>query len=763
MRTQYNSHLQYFLRIKIFLFLFLIFLAGAPLNILAQESPVRPKVGLVLSGGGAHGIAHLGVIRVMEEAGLRPDYITGVSMGSIIGGMYSIGYSADSLYKILKRINWKLVLSNHIPQNKVIFLEKDHFNNSIISLPLTSRKILLPSGLISGQQFENNLSFYTWPAADINDFSKLPIPFMCLGTNIIKYKIVELKTGYLADAIRASSSIPSVFTPIKVDNILLLDGGLIRNFAASEVKEMGADIVIGSYVGFDAYNEGELQSVYGILKQIAMFRSVADFEEQKKYVDVLIEPETDKFPLLGFENVDSIIQKGYEAALPFKSYFKKLADSLNRIGQQRPIENILDKQFYFFDKIEISGNKFYSDEQILGVLDISPGEKVGKYLITDKIEILYGKAWFDKVKYRIIPRNDSLILNIDCIEKPKAMLYGSGYYDNSLQAGLILGVSVKDFFTRRSVININSLISQFYRLDINVIQFIDKNQIFGVSANLYTDNTLFPMLELRGERGNVYSRNFIPGLSVNQRLGLNHMMSLSADFEKLDLILRYDADVPLKNFSYNYLSAIYNYQVNSLDTKQFPTRGTLLNISGSASRLFSASIRTDTSKTVFKSKNHGEFSFDRFYTFSVSIRHYFEINSKLTFALGGDALFITHSDSVSAQNNFYLLGGIESLNKRSIPMVGFHPNEIPVKKVAGVRGELDVKMTEDFHLTLMANIFAAQEANHISGFSILTGYGIGFGYMSLMGPMKIGIMQGLYNEEKVFRQIKGYISLGFNF
>ena len=150
------------------------------------------------------------------------------------------------------------------------------------------------------------------------------------------------------------------------------------------------------------------------MKQIGLFRSLSDFEEQKKLVDVLIMPETNKFPISGFENVDSIFQRGYEAALPYKDYFRKLADSLNRIGTQKPMENIIDKQFYTFNKIEITGNKIYSDSQILGVLDIEPAEKVDKYQLSDRIELLYGKAWFDKVKYRVVPRNDSLILVIDC-------------------------------------------------------------------------------------------------------------------------------------------------------------------------------------------------------------------------------------------------------------------------------------------------------------------------------------------------------------
>jgi NTE family protein len=284
--------------------IFPIFYILHPIYIKAQQVQVRPRIGLVLSGGGAHGIAHIGVLKVMEEAGLRPDYITGVSMGSIIGGMYSLGYSTDSLQKIFNNINWKLVLSNKIPENKVIFLEKYHFSNSAVSLPLSLKKVVLPSGLINGQQVENTLSFYAWPAADINDFSKLPIPFLCVATDIITYTEVVLKSGYLPDAIRASFSVPSVFTPLKIDSLILLDGGLIRNFAATEAKEMGADILIGSYVGFHGHKAEQLQSVSGIMEQIGMFRSLSDFENEKKLVNVLIKPETEGFSIFSFENTD---------------------------------------------------------------------------------------------------------------------------------------------------------------------------------------------------------------------------------------------------------------------------------------------------------------------------------------------------------------------------------------------------------------------------------------------------------------------------
>ena len=741
---------------------FLLFFYSS-ISINAQDTRERPRVGLVLSGGGAHGIAHLGVIKVMEEAGLRPDLITGVSMGSIIGGLYSLGYSADSLQKILKGINWKVILSNKIPENKVIFLEKEHFANSAISLPLSSRKILLPSGLINGQQAENMLSYLAWPAADINDFSKLPIPFLCVATDIIRYKKVDLKTGYLPDAIRASFSVPSIFTPLKIDTLLLLDGGLIRNFAATEARDMGADIIIGSYVGFNGYKADKLMTVGGIMEQIAMFRSLDDFEDEKKLVNVLIKPNTNKLSIFQFDNVDSLIQRGYEAALPYKQYFRKLADSLNKIGPQKPLKYILNKKTYTFSQIEITGNKSYSYEQILGVLDIKPGQKVDKELLTDRIELLYGKAWFDKVKYRVINRNDSLTLNIDCIEKPASMLYGSVHYDNALQSGLIFEISMKNLLTQRSVINFGSRIGQYFRVDLNCLQFIDKNQVFGMSANFYSDNTLLPLLELRKEKGEVISRNFTPGLSINKRIGLNNLMGISVNYENLNLLLHYISDAHLKNFSYNYITAIYDYKINTLDKKNFPNRGSIFNFSVSTSKLQSAELKTDTSSTDFTRNNRGEFSFDRFYTMHVSIDHYFSTAGKATFSIGGDLLFITKCDSITAQNNFYLLGGFESISKRSVPMVGFQPNEIPVKKLAGIRTAFDVELFEDFHMNIMANLFAAQEANRNSGFSLLSGIGVGAGYMSVIGPIKIGLMYGSYKREEYFNKIKGYISIGYNF
>lgn len=748
--------------LKIFLiclfFLFIIPIEQAR----CQEKNERPSVGLVLSGGGAHGIAHLGVIKVMEEAGLRPDYITGVSMGSIIGGLYSLGYSSDSLNKILKLINWDDMFSNKIPDNKIIYHEKNHFNNSIVSLPLASKKIILPSGVVNGQQVENTLSYYAWPAANINDFSKLPIPFMCVGTDIITYKKADLKTGYLPDAIRASFSVPSIFTPIKIDTMLLMDGGLIRNFAASEIKEMGADIVIGSYTGFYAYKEEELNSLSDIIVQIAMYRSLDDFQSEQKLADQIIKPDVKDLSIAGFDKVDSLVAKGYNAALKYKDYFRKLADSLDRIEAQKPLPFILDKQIYSFRKIEITGNKNYTDQQILGVLDIKPDDEIDKHMLFDKIELLYGKAWFEKVKYRIVPRNDSLILVIDCKERPQGMLYGSVHYDEALNSGLLLGISANNLLTENSIININSLISNYFRFDFNNIQFIDKNQKFWVSTRFYSDNTLIPKLEIRGKYGDVSNMNFMPEISLNKRIGLNNMMDIFLYYENQNLKLQYISESHLKNLSYNNISSGYEYQRNTLDSKHFPDNGMNMNLSVSTSKLISGSIRTDTNTVTRINKDNG-YSFDRFFTFRGSIRKYITYFDKLTFGVGGEVLFLSKSDTISSENNFYLLGGTNSLNKRSIPMTGFHPNEIPVKNLAGIKSELDLELFKDFHLKAMADIFAIEEVDSQNGISLLTGVGLEVGYMSIIGPIRTGIMYGNSVLNDYYNNLKAYVSIGYNF
>ena len=743
--------------------LFVLVVYLFPAQVKSQDSVARPKIGLALSGGGANGLAHLGVIKVMEEAGLRPDYITGVSMGSIIGGLYSMGYSPDSIAGLFKTEDFALILSDRIPENRIIYLEKKRFYNSMISLPITRKKIQLPSGLIVGQQVDNLLSYYSWSAANVSNFSKLPIPFLCVGTDLLTGKAVLLTEGYLPEAIRASIAIPTVFTPVRIDSALLVDGGVVHNYAATELHDMGADIVIGSYVGFRRFSEKDLESVYGILKQIAFLTSLADYAEEKNKTDIMIEPNMKGHSITNFNDIDTVVAAGYLAALPYKEKFRQLADSLNAIGPQTPLVPLPEIKYHVFDRIDVTGNNSIRDEEIIGVLDIRPGQKVGRDLLAERIELLYGKAWFEKVSYKIIPRNDSLLLEIDCIERPKAMIYGSLHYDIALNAGAVLSLSFRDLVTQRSVIYAESYIGQYYRLRLGTIQFLDRSQKFGLEAAFFMDNTLFPLIELRGETGPMLSQNYITSLSVSQRISLNHLMNLSFKFEAKNLVTDYISASHIERLTYDYVTLAYSYQANTLDTKHFPNEGITYSISASLSKLVRGVIKTDTLRTDYNREDPGDFSFHYNFTFRGWFSAYWSPAPKLTWNVGGEALFFSDADTVSAQNSFFLLGGITPTTDRSVSAIGFYDNQIPLKSLAGVRLSADYEVAKDFHISFGANLFAIQELDRDKGFSFVGGYGLGIGYMTIAGPIRLGVMHGLYDREVFYKAVKPYVSIGFTF
>ncbi len=223
-------------------------------SVFSQESPsTRPKIAYVLSGGGAKGMAHVGVLKVLEEVGLEPDFITGTSMGSIMGGLYSIGYSAEEISHIIETVDWGTVLTNEIPSNRVIMRRKHEYKRFILEMPVYNGKPELPAGLIEGQELSQLFSELSWKQAGVNDFNDFPYPFACIGTDILKGEKVEMNSGDLSSAMRASMAIPSVFTAVVRDSThILVDGGVMRNFPVQEALDMGADIIIGVYVGFDS-------------------------------------------------------------------------------------------------------------------------------------------------------------------------------------------------------------------------------------------------------------------------------------------------------------------------------------------------------------------------------------------------------------------------------------------------------------------------------------------------------------------------------
>ncbi len=223
------------------LILFLLFLTS--LQGWSQEDD--PKVGLVLSGGGAKGLAHIGVLKVMEEAGVRVDYIGGTSMGAIIGALYSSGYTAHQLDSIFNETNFNILIQDELPRSAKTFYEKRDSEKYAITLPFDDFNVSFPSALSRGQNVYNLMSKLTLHLKDRQDFSKLPIPFFAVATDVETGEEVILDSGYLPQAISASAAIPSLFSPVMIDSRLLTDGGVVNNYPVAELKRRGQKLLLG--------------------------------------------------------------------------------------------------------------------------------------------------------------------------------------------------------------------------------------------------------------------------------------------------------------------------------------------------------------------------------------------------------------------------------------------------------------------------------------------------------------------------------------
>ncbi|NLJ43097.1 MAG: hypothetical protein GX431_05515, partial [Bacteroidales bacterium] len=496
---------------------------------------------------------------------------------------------------------------------------------------------------------------------------------------------------------------------------------------------------------------------------LSFFNSINDFAREKKLIDYLIVPNESGISITSFSQVDTIYQRGYRAAAPFREKFRRLADSLNRLGPQKEVKFLENIDSYIFDEIEITGNSVITDDQILGILGIAPEKTVRKDDLNDKIDLLYGRAWFEKVKYRIIPTGQSLKLVIECTEKPLTMIYTSVHYDNFLKEGAILNLSAKNLLTGSSALEVDSYIGQYYRFRFNFTQFFGKHQNAGLSLFFNSDNTLIPHLTLRGETGKFPARSYSSGISFNNRTGLNHLMSISAEFKSFSLAPDFISEDNIRRVTYGSFDAGYETRINSLDKKYFPKKGLTSLISLSYSQLISGKIKREYSKVTFTHDQPGDFLFKRSYSASADFRKYFQTGRKVSMSLGGNILFTYTRDTITSPQNYFFMGGIEGSSPRSVPLAGFHDNEIPVDRMAGIRYDTDIEFRKDFHISFTANFAMAREPSQGNVLSMFGGYGIGLGYMSIIGPLKMGFMQGFTDSERYFRSLKGYFSIGFNF
>src|SRR5690606_29822664 len=333
-----------------------------------------PKVGLVLSGGGAKGLAHIGVLKVLEEAGVTVDYIGGTSMGAIVGALYASGYGAEELDSIFRTTEFTSLIQDHVPRGAMSFQEKENSEKYALSLPFTNFRVSFPQAISGGQNIFNELVRLLYHVKDVNDFNELPIPFLCMATNMETGEAVLLDRGFLPEAILASGTFPSLFEPSEIDGNILIDGGVVYNYPIEQDRAMGADLIIGLDVQAALASRGSLSSAMEILLQINNYRTVNDMRRKAGKTDIYIKPDIGGFSVIDFGRGPAIVERGERAARDKMEELRALARTQGSPPLRKAPTPTTDS--LTINRMLITGNDLYTRGYIQGKLPLKLSEKI---------------------------------------------------------------------------------------------------------------------------------------------------------------------------------------------------------------------------------------------------------------------------------------------------------------------------------------------------------------------------------------------------
>lgn len=425
---------------------------------LAQaENSSRPKVGLVLSGGGARGAAHVGVIKVLDELRIPVDYIAGTSMGAIVGGLYASGLSGAELEQIIHNADWSKLLSDEAPRAQRTYRRKADDFGFLVNFDVGVSKdgLVTPQGIVQGQNLTVSLRRWLLPVATVTDFDKLPIPFRAVATDLLNGGEVVLKTGDLATAIRASMSVPGVFKPVRLDGKVLVDGGIADNLPVGVAKAMGAEVLIVVNVGSPLLEEADLNSPLKIANQMNTILITARTEEQKRLMapeDVLITPELGRMTAQEFEQSIQAMQLGEIMARQSMSELRKFslpqaeyAAHRRAVARARPGSPVIDQMI-------VDNESRLSANVLIERLADQRGEPLDVGQLEADISDIYGFNTFETVDYSISTDGVENKLLI----QSKAKSWGPNY--------LRFGINLEDDFDGNSSYNVAA---RFTKTEVN--------------------------------------------------------------------------------------------------------------------------------------------------------------------------------------------------------------------------------------------------------------------------------------------------------
>jgi NTE family protein len=745
----------------------------------------KPKVALVLSGGGAKGIAHIPVLQALDSLGIVPDIVIGTSMGSIVGALYSMGYSGDSIAAISNSVKWSKLFGSEVSINAVSNEEKSEFKRYLIELELINGLPKKKTAIINDQNLRAFFNEITYPVYDIKDFDDLPIPFRAIAVDIVHGKEVALDKGSLVFAMRSSMSIPAVFSPMEYQDALLVDGGVLNNFPTDVAKAWGADIIIGSDVGGGMQPKDKLDNISALVFQTGMLASNLKIPANRALCDVLIDHTTYLTYSTGSfgENV-AILNEGKIGTQVHLSELVALAKQLKPFPQKQPklpkIPNKLE-----FDTIRYNGIGKDNLDLFKARTNIEPNTLYAMSEIMAASHNAFGTNLFEAVSFELFNTDENLGLEIKAKEKSSHLFKGALHYDSYQEVGLFVN------YTGRNVIGNSSRLlvslditkdlryrlqyqkhigvqkrwwyrSEFYGQNLNQQTFISGKQSDDVNYNYYQFDNQFNF--------NIDSFKSYVGFGVNYEWNTLK--------PKIDPTIS-DNAFGVKRYDFETLDIYVQYVYHSMDKAFYANRGTYFQAK------LGTSLYNEVDTQYLDDLNIPSVSgkVSDFTKFSLHFEKRIPLNPHVVAIIGASTGYTFYDDENSSANSFgdfgyaakYFLGGnIVRPRKDNFILPGLKEDELAVTQFTMINMAAQFRPMEKVYLTPHVNLGSVgfdDFDTYSNGFfspngrwdedrttSFLVTAGVTASYNSILGPIDFDV-SWVNNVSK----IRLFLGVGYHF
>tara|TARA_R110001583_G_scaffold10019_8_gene46786 strand:+ start:1917 stop:4127 length:2211 start_codon:yes stop_codon:yes gene_type:complete len=654
------------------LFSFLTFFFGMLTSALLYAES-RPKIGLVLSGGGAKGAAHIGVLKIIEKNNIPIDYVVGTSIGAYVGGLYALGYSADEIEKIMLNLPWDDSYSDFIPRKFLSFENKElrDLYNIPLRLGINGGQLKSPSGLLLGQSAASLLKLSTDVVAKFENFDHLAIPYRAIASDLATAKTVVISKGSITKAMRASATVPGVVNPVNIDGKLLVDGGLANNMPIDVVKAMGADIVIAVDIGSPLLSKKNINSTFDVFNQLSTILTNNTTLAQKRYIstrDILIRPDIDDLSTTDFSIMEKALELGKQAALHAEQELKKLSVTEQQYASylQQKKQQSLTWFTPFIQPIvgiEYQNNSSVSTAVIKEKLALKVGDIVSKEQLHLAIARVYAIDEFEHVDAEFVDLAQGRTL----IVTTRAKSWGPNY--------LHFGFNLESDLTNGSIVDldfayIQNEITPYGGMWINEVKLgwesmlasefyqpLEEGQHYFVRARVQYAQDKWASTKDRSELINKY-------FLANVGIGFNYLNdgAIEVGFlgEKGGIVFE---DGTGTSLDYDSVGSYLSFDYDSLNSINFPTQGNKASIN-----LFWRNDRYQELEGIDPKDTSLEIQFD--WRGAFHIRHH---------AFVGIASFATVSNDADFSVHVTELGGFLNLSGyQKDALIGSHKGFVAV-------------------------------------------------------------------------------------